>query len=389
MHGRERADVVVWLTMLVFAVAGLALLPWPSSIAPAALGLHTSDPGAFWLLAPAAASAAVALALRDWFERCSWVSLQLVGAGLTALWTATMVGTRHSSFDGAEVGTWFGNGLSAWLHSAQEVVGWLPPVVVGAGAAMSGILLNAAVQSLSGSVQARRFAPLVMINPAASLLADGALVLSVLALSGVLALSAMASERGRGLAWSTGLGLLSGVLLVASALAGFAGAAAGIGMLCIYFLRRRSLMIIVAGLGTLVSLLVAAGVLGWSWPDEFGAASAFRLDRPGDLAAGTVAAAVLAAAIGGPSLRESMRKIGGTLSWPILLTGLVAALLAVLTRPAELGILPAAAVWIPLVSVAASAPSRAAGLPSGPSLPGMALSAGCGLLLAAAVLGLS
>lgn len=384
MHARERADIVVWLTMLLFAVVGLTLLPRSGSLSPDALGLRSDEPGAAWLLALAAFTALAAILLRDWLSRCTWPLLQVVCAALTMSWTAALVAARHSSFDGAEIGTFLGNGLSAWLHSVQATVSWAPPVIIGLGAALASILLNAAVQSLSGAVQARRFAPVAVISPAASLVADGALVLSLLAVSGVLALSAMASERGRGLWWSTGLGLLSGVLLVASAFAGFAGTAAGLGMLCIYFLRRRSLMIVVAGIGTLGSLLLAAGVLGWSWPDRFGAASAFRLARVESLAAGIVAAAVLVIALGGPALRESMRKVRGTPAWPILLTGVVAAFLAVLTRPVALGILPAAAVWIPLLCVAASAPQRAGGLPDGPSRLGMAVTAACGVALATA-----
>ena len=384
MPGRERADLVVWLTMVVFAVVGLSLLRGPGSLSATPFGLSAVAPGAPWLLALAALAAAVAILLREWMVRAPWPLLQLVGAVLTAVWTAALVATRHSAFDGAEVGTFLGNGLSRWLSSVHVVAHWMPPVIVGLGAAGVCVLLNATVQSLSGAVQARRLVPLIVVNPAAALVADGALVLSALAVSGVLALSAMASERGRGLWWSTGLGLLSGVLLVASGFAGFAGTAAGVGMLCIYFLRRRSLMIIVAGLGTLGSLLVAAGVLGWSWPDEFGAASALLLGRPENLSAAIVAAAVLVAAIGGPALRESMRKVRGTPAWPILLTGVIAAFLAVLTRPVDLGILPAVAVWIPLLCVAASAPPRAAGAPSGPSPLGMALTAACGLAVAVA-----
>jgi methylthioxylose transferase len=384
MRGRERADIVVWLTMLVFAVVGLALLPRPGSLSPDALGLYADHPGAPWLLTGAAVTAAVTLGLRGWMARCWWPVLQLGCAALTTVWTATLVGTRHNTFDGTEVGTFLGNGLSAWVRSVQAVVPWSPAIIIGLGAGIAGVLLNAAVQSLSGATQARRLAPLGVISPAAALIVDGALVLSLLAVSGVLALSAMASERGRGLWWSTGLGLLSGVLLVASGFAGFAGTAAGVGMLCIYFLRRRSLMIIVAGLGTLASLLLAAGILGWSWPDQFGAASALRLARPESLAAGIVAAVVLVLAIGGPALRESLRKVRGTPAWPILLTGVVAGLLAVLTRPVDLGILPAAAVWLPLLNVAASAPPHAGGVPDGPNPVGMVLTAACGVALAAA-----
>lgn len=388
MHPRARADLVVWATLSLFALAGLALLPQAGSLSAQSLGLTADGRGAPWLLAVAATAGAAAIASRRWLTRCGWVPLQLCSGLLATAWTAALVATRHGRFEKTDVGTFLGNGLSGWLEDVGTLP-WLPPTVIGLGAGLTTVLLNAAVQSLSGAVQARRLAPLVAVNPAACLLADGALVLSVLATAGVLALSAMASERGRGLWWSTGLGLLSGVLLVASGFAGFAGTAAGVGMLCIYFLRRRSLMIIVAGLGTLVSLLLAAGALGWSWPDEFGAVSALRLARPELLAAGLVVAAVLVAAIGGPALRESLRKVRATPAWPILLTGVVAAFLAVLTRPVALGVVPAAAVWVPLLSVAASAPSRAAGSPEGPAGPGLGLTAACGIALAGAGLALA
>ncbi|MFV0534329.1 MAG: hypothetical protein ACK5MR_11830 [Cumulibacter sp.] len=387
MRGRVRADIVVWSTLLLFAVAGLVLLSEDAELSADALGLIGAN-GQPWLVLPAAVIACGALAARDWLMRCSWPVLQIVCAAIATTWTACLLTTRGVVYDGAEVGTSLGNALSTWLHAVADLAGWLPPLIIGACAAAACVLVNAAVQSLSGGIQARRLAPVLALSPVASFVADGALVLSVLSVSGVLALSAMASERGRGLLWSTGLGLASGVLLVASALAGFAGTAAGVGMLCVYFLRRRSLMILVAGLGALATLLLTWGVLGWSWPQEFGAASAFRLDRGAALAAGAVAAAVIVAAVGGPSLRESLRKVRGTPSWPIMITGVVAAVLAMLTRPVALGILPAAAVWVPLLSVAASAPSQAAETPDGPAAISMVLTAGCGLgvALAAALL---
>ncbi|WP_134323286.1 hypothetical protein [Cumulibacter soli] len=387
MRGRVRADIVVWSTLLLFTVAGLVLLSEDAELSADALRLVGAN-GRPWLVLPAAAIACGALAARDWLMRCSWPVLQIACAATATTWTACLLSTRGVVYDGTEVGTSLGNALSTWLHDVNDLAGWLAPLIVGACAAAACVLLNAAVQSLSGGIQARRLAPVLALSPVASFVADGALVLSVLSVSGVLALSAMASERGRGLLWSTGLGLASGVLLVASALAGFAGTAAGVGMLCVYFLRRRSLMILVAGLGALATLLLTWGVLGWSWPQEFGEASAFRLDRSEALAAGAVAAAVIVAAIGGPSLRESLRKVRGTPSWPIMITGVVAAVLAMITRPVALGILPAAAVWVPLLSVAASAPPRAAETPDGPATVSMVLTAGCGLgvALAAALL---
>lgn len=389
MRVREHADIVVWATLTLFAIVGMILVPMEGTLSTGAIGVRTTDAGSPWLLVVAAAAAAFVLAARGWLQECAWPRLQLLCAVLGTTWTAALVGARHEQFTGEEVGTFLGNGLSSWLHSVQQHVTWLPVVVIGLASAAACLLLNAAVQSLSGAVQARRLAPLIVLSPAAPLLADGMLVLQLLAVSGVLALSAMASERGRGLLWTSGLALLSGVLLVASGFAGFAGTAAGLGMLCIYFLRRRSLMIFIAGIGTLTCLLLAAGPLGWSWPDEFGAASAFRLARPESLAAGTVAATVLVVALGGPTLREAWRKLRGTPSWPIMLTGVLAAVLAVLTRPLHLGILPAAAVWIPLLSVAASAPTRAGGTPSGPAPIGLGLTAACGLALAGAGIALS
>lgn len=123
--------------------------------------------------------------------------------------------------------------------------------------------------------------------------------------------------------------------------------------------------------------------IGWSWPQEFGEASALKLDAPAELAVGVILGVLAVIALGGPSHRESWRKVRGTPAWPVMLTGLVAAVLAVLTRPAGLGVIPAAAVWLPLLTAAVSAPPRAGGTPEGPSAVGITLTAAMGIAVAA------
>lgn len=383
MRAHVRADIAVWFAILATA-AVLCTRLRPAMLDEHELGaLSGQDPCWWWPLIAAAATAAVVIALRGWLTRTTWPAMQICSFTAASAWTAALVSVRHPAYDGAEVGTYLGNALSRALGDIATSNAWLPSVIVGIGGGIAVVLLNAAMQSLSGRVQAQRLAPVLILTPSAALLADGFEVVGLVAVCAVLALSAMASERGRGLLWSTGLGLLSGILLFAGALTGFACTAAGVGMLCIYFLRRRSLMIIVSGLGVLGSLLLASVAIGWSWPQEFGEASALKLDAPAELAVGVILGVLAVIALGGPSHRESWRKVRGTPAWPVMLTGLVAAVLAVLTRPAGLGVIPAAAVWLPLLTAAASAPPRAGGTPEGPSAVGLTLTAAMGIAVAA------
>ena len=383
MRAHVRADIAVWFAILATA-AVLCTRLRPAMLDEHELGaLSGQDPRWWWPLIAAAATAAVVIALRGWLTRTTWPAMQICSFTAASAWTAALVSVRHPAYDGAEVGTYLGNALSRALGDIATSNAWLPSVIVGIGGGIAVVLLNAAMQSLSGRVQAQRLAPVLILTPSAALLADGFEVVGLVAVCAVLALSAMASERGRGLLWSTGLGLLSGILLFAGALTGFACTAAGVGMLCIYFLRRRSLMIIVSGLGVLGSLLLASVAIGWSWPQEFGEASALKLDAPAELAVGVILGVLAVIALGGPSHRESWRKVRGTPAWPVMLTGLVAAVLAVLTRPAGLGVIPAAAVWLPLLTAAVSAPPRAGGTPEGPSAVGITLTAAMGIAVAA------
>lgn len=381
MRRPVRADLVVWLALLLTAVL-LVTRMLPVELSEQALGLHGGVRPDLLPLIPATLTAVLVLGLAGRLVELPWPALQVVSFLGAASWGASLAAVRQPVYDRAEVGTYLGNALSRSLAHLAEQAAWAPSLLVGAGAGVAVTFLNAAVQSLSGGVQARRLAPAVILSPGAAVLADGVQVGALVAMCAVLAVSAMSSERGRGLLWSTGFALLSGIMLFVGALTGFASTAAGVGMLSIYFLRRRSLMIVVAVAGLLGGLLVAAA-LGWSWPKHFGEASALTLANPGGLAASVVVAAVLVAGLGGPTHRESWRKVRGTPAWPIMLSGLVAASIAVLTRPASLGLVPAAAVWLPLLVVAASAPPRAAGTPDGPELPGVAVSAACGLAMAA------
>lgn len=381
MRRPARADLVVWLSLAIITVLVVAVLLPDATRAEIVGAVHPRPPALAPLLVAAAAALGVLLLARRPDE--SWPAMQIVAGLGGSVWTAALVLAREPVFDGREVGSFFGNGLSDLL---ARMPGMLPGVMLGLGGGLAVLLVNAAVRSLSGEVQARRLMPAVALSPGLGFVADGMAVGGVVAVCGVLALSALASERGRGLLSSTVLGLLSGVLLVVGALAGFAASAAGVGLLCIYFLRRRSLMIFVAGLGVLVSLLSAAAI-GWSWPAEFGAASALRLADPAGLAAGVVVATLAVSVIGGPVHRASWRKLRGTPAWPVMLTGLVAAVVDVLTRPAALGTVPAAVMWLPLLVVAASAPPRSAGTPDGPEPVAVLLTALCGVAVATLPLG--
>ncbi|GAB3300277.1 hypothetical protein EK0264_18730 [Epidermidibacterium keratini] len=370
-RGRSAAarSIVAWFALT--GVLAALLLSLPLFGIPDATGRFvfiglTATRGAEGLaLLASVAAAIIAIGLRDRLTALPWAGMQAVYGVLATVWTFGGVRARHEEFTFDVDSAWLGSRLDSLLSDLSNVAA---ATVVALGAGMAAVLLNASMQSLVGAVQARRFAPIAALSPAAAWYGDKAAVLCLLAAVGVLALSAMASERGRGLAWSTSLGLLSGLLLAAGALSGFAVLTASVGMLCIYFLRRRSLMILLGGAGVLIGLL-GATALGWSWPDEIGAASVAALESYQLQASVVVMSGLIAVAVAGPPLVESGRKFRGTPGWPLMLTGALMLFVGVLTRSVDTSVLAAIAPALPLLSVGCVAPPRSGGVPDGPSLP--------------------
>lgn len=390
MAQRDRSEavrgVVVWLALS--GVLAALVLSFPLfGIADAHDRLEfigfTATRGAKGIaLVVSVVAAAIAIGLRSRLTALPWAWLQVVYGVLAAAWTFGGVRARHEEFTFDVDSAYLGSRLDSLLSDVSNITA---AAIVALGAGLAAVLLNASMQSLVGAVQARRFAPIAALSPAAAWYGDKAAVLCLLAAVGVLAMSAMASERGRGLAWTSSFGLLSGLLLAAGALSGFAVLAASVGMLCIYFLRRRSLMILVGGIGVGIGLLGATW-LGWSWPDEIGAASVAVVESFDLQASVVVISGLVAVAVAGPPLVESGRKFRGTPAWPLMLTGALMLFVGVLTRSYDTSVLAAIAPALPLLSVACVAPARSGGVPDGPSL--LVLVVGAGSALAAVVLSL-
>ena len=376
------ADITLWLAAIGLAVAmsTIASNGRGAAIITARLGLIAVGSPSVWPVIGAAALAALLVGVRRWVASRPWPVLQLLSGLAAGGWSTLLVLARHPAFPDEPRTAFFGAGYADALSSLVGVSPVLSALVVGLTAGAAVVLVNAAVQSLAGETQARRYACVAPLIPLAAWSADGHAALTMLWAGGVIALGAMASERGRGLAWSTGLGLISGLLLAGAALTSFAATATGIGLLCIYFLRRRSLMIIVSALG-LVAGLGVAGLLGWSWPAQFGAESAARFASASSLIVTLILIAVLAVAAGGLATVESLRKTRSTPAWPLLVTALVGVVIGVFTMPAHLGPLAVLAPWQVFLMVACVAPDVPAGRPAGPSRTAAALTAVAGAMV--------
>lgn len=380
------ADATLWLASIGVLVALIAIAADERGADALVdrLGLTTVGSASVLPILGAAVIGTLVVAGRRWIGVRRWPVLQLLSFLAATGWTALLVLARHPAFPSEPRTAFFGSGYADAVTSLAAVSPALSALVIGATCGIAVVFVNAAVQSLAGETQARRFACVAPLVPLAGWTADGQAALTMLWVAGVIALGAMASERGRGLAWSTGLGMLSGLLLAGAALTSFSATAAGVGLLCIYFLRRRSLMITVSALGLVAGLGVAA-LIGWSWPEQFGAASTARLDSAATLIVSLVFVAVLTVSAGGVGTALSLRKARCTPAWPLLVTAAGGILIGVFTMPAHLSLAAVLAPWQVFMMVACVAPVVPAARPVGPSRSAAVLTwaAGAGITLAA------
>lgn len=403
-RSRPLADIVVWICLVGLGTALLTLANFGAP--PSALDIggrllvrirrlgstaevasaYVDGIGAvppLWVFAAALVLIlVVVLWTRGVHQVIGWWSLQALSASLGAAWTISlvMVGQPDSSAlnaTGPPLGRAIATGLTE-LVSRQAV---LATVLIGLLAGIAVGLLNAGVQSLCGEVQARRFAAVAVLSPTAAWYAESATVAILVLSLATLTLSAMASERGRGATWTLGLGAVAGLLLGAAVLTAYESSAVGIGMLCIYFLRRRPMMILVSGLGLSAVLLIAA-LSGWSWSGGFDAVTDIDgLTRLGPHVAGVVTGIVVVAALVGPIMATSWRKVRNTAAWPFMLTAVSALVFLLLIRVHSGTWISAMAPWSALLAVAAVAPLRQADSPQGPEGAVVGVTGAFGIIL--------
>ncbi|PRZ43747.1 hypothetical protein CLV47_102438 [Antricoccus suffuscus] len=381
---RSRSDIVIWLCSVVLLVGVIAVLNLGEvrnlgarvrllGGAPGAIPAAPT-PTAIVAIIVAALIAVGLISARSSITRLPWPWMQTVTTGATFGWTMSLAVVRAFPDTGGTAATYAGQRFIDLLESAEGGSRWLSLAIVAALAAIATGFLNAGMQSLCGSAQARRFSIVIALSPLAAWYAEGSTVLMVVLVSATLGLAAMASERGRGLGWSTSLGVVAGLLLCCATLAQFEGAAAGVGVLCIFFLRRRSLMILVAAIGLAIGLVVAF-VAGWSWTRELSDASRLSQRQIGVYAALIVVSAILVFASSGATMVASWRKLRCTPAWPLMLTGLAGLVFTFAARTFTGSVMGAIAPWIALLMVAAVAPRIQGGTPRGPAVGVAAASA--------------
>lgn len=403
-RSRPLADIVVWICLVGLGIALLSLANFGGSPSALDTGGHllvqirrlgsipevaTAYADGIEAVPPVWVFAAglililvVGLWTRGVHQLIGWWSLQALSACLGAAWTISLVliGRPDSSAlnaAGPPLGRAIATGL-AELTPGRAVFGTL---LVGLLAGVAVGLLNAGVQSLCGEVQARRFAAVAVVTPTAAWYAESATVAILVLSLATLTVSAMASERGRGATWTLGLGAVAGLLLGSAVLTAYESSAVGIGMLCIYFLRRRPMMILISGL-SLAAVLVIAALSGWSWSGGFDSVAGLDgLARLGPHVAGVVTGIVVIAALAGPIVATSWRKVRNTPAWPFMLTAVSALAFLLLIRVHSGTWISAMTPWSALLAVAAVAPLRQADSPQGPDGAVLGVSGAFGIVL--------
>ncbi|MGC9665727.1 hypothetical protein ACNTMW_04130 [Planosporangium sp. 12N6] len=227
-------------------------------------------------------------------------------------------------------------------------------------------LVLAAVRGACGETAARRYLPVLVLAPYAVWTAvslDGVVAMlgAAMITAGVHASARERTGRRAG-GWAAVAGLLAGV----AALFSYSVPWLGLGLVLLYFARRRPFLNLASGLGVLVPVLAVSHLLGFSWADGLAVAQADWASRVEPYRSalwwsGISLVALLLAA--GPPLFASLRKVRNTPAWPFLVGAGVAVLFSVLAGLARGGVEHAWLPFFPWLTVAAVAPERQAGPP--------------------------
>lgn len=224
-------------------------------------------------------------------------------------------------------------------------------------------LVAVAVRSLCHEPAARRFLPVLVLAPYAIWLAVSLDAVTLTVCAAALACGIVGSEPRRSPWWAVGAGLLLGVGSLFSYSAAWLGASIIVG----YFVRRRPLLIVIAGATALVPLVVAQ-LAGFVWLDGLTAAQADFSLRIGPHRSWLLWAfldVLLVLLATGPAAVAAARKIRRTPGWPFLVGAALAVGFAIasgLSRgEVERSFLP----FFPWLLVAAVAPEPGTAAPDG------------------------
>jgi hypothetical protein len=227
-------------------------------------------------------------------------------------------------------------------------------------------LVLVAVRSMCGEASARRIAPVLVLAPyavwvAVSMDAVTATLCAAMVTSGVLA----SEQHRRGppaIAWA----VASGLLLGGAALFSYAAPWLALSVICVYFVRRRAMLIAVTGAAALVPLALAQAA-GFAWADGLTAAQAdfsVRVEPTRSAVVWSYVSLVVLTLACGPAIVASARKIRRTPGWPFLVGATVAVGFAVVAGLARGEMEHAWLPYFPWLLVAAGAPEVRGGEPA-------------------------
>jgi hypothetical protein len=421
---RQWRDAVVWIVLAgvglgltALAVRGGAQLGTAS--APF-LGAYRWQVGPGSVLAPAVAALVVLVAARGWLETRGWtvtiwwgylaalgwaLSLALVdgAAGLTR----ALSSPEEYPADVAAVGddpVGFVRQFTAHVPAMSVATRGHPPgpvlllwafqrigvtdrlalgLLLTALGTLTVPLVLAVVRGVCGETPARRFLPVLVLAPYAVWTAVSLDAVVAALGAAMVAAGVRASADGR-TGWSAaGWGTVAGLVAGIGALFSYAAPWLGLSLVCLYFARRRPLLIMASGLAALVPVL-SADALGFSWVEGLRLAHQDWSSRVEPYRSvlwwsGISLVALLLAA--GPPLVASLRKVRNTPGWPFLIGAGAAVLFSVLAGLARGGVEHAWLPFFPWLAVAAVAPERQAG----PAVRSPLLLAGLGSVVALVV----
>ncbi|GAA2261278.1 hypothetical protein GCM10009853_012950 [Glycomyces scopariae] len=329
-------DLGIWLclTLVVLTLASLAAstsdvvgpasLPWW----PAQNLTFRVTPG--MVAAPFAAAAVLAVASRPAAARMSWHALLVLSYLASIAWSAAL----HTNVDPTTTSTATAGARSAvaLLVSYTGSEAGLAITVI-ALSCLTVPLVLVAVKSVSGPVAARAIAPVLVLGPWAAWATLGVDGVAAAACAAVLACGATASERrvrGADAFWGAAA---AGGLLGIAALLSYGAAWFAVSLLCLYFVRRRPVQILVSA-GAALAVLAVSAAFGSSWPyglvDTYNAAIGEVAAHPGQLWWVALMPALVAVACG-PAVVESLRRFGYSSAWPLMIGPLLALMIAPLS----------------------------------------------------------
>ncbi len=230
-------------------------------------------------------------------------------------------------------------------------------------------LLAVAVRSLCHETAARRLLPILVLAPYAVWLAVSMDAIVLLLAAAFVTLGVVGSEPRRSPLWA----LASGLLLGCDAMLNYAVAWLGVSVVAVYFVRRRPLLNVFTGIGTLVPLMLF-WIAGFTWTNGLSAAQADFSVRVGPHRSWLLWAfldLLLLLIACGPAIIRALSRLHLTPGWPFVAGAGLAVIFAILSGLSRgeverswLAFYPF--LLIPAVAPAARPPTHGPGIDAGP-----------------------